>query len=399
MARRASFIDSTRAMCSNVLLLDGGNLFETNEMFQLERGLYLMKVMARMGYHIIGVGEKDLAFGVKAFKDSALADGLLPVSVNLVDKKTHKASFEPWAIENVAGIKVGVFSVLSPANGFTPSPISLVKDSLEYLDVETSVRRAVNELRPKVQVLVGLLNVGNHDADALATKIPGMDVVIVGGQGPQVIPRGTQAGTATLVSAGIRGQNAARTLVTLEKGKVASITAEVTPLDARFPEQETYANLRKAFEDSLNDRVARHQRDLDMVEARKKGVDHYLGREACIDCHRAEYDKWANSPHARAFDTLVKRRKEINPDCVPCHVTGYRENGGYFSAVNPGVEVNNQMRRLESVQCEACHGMGTRHNTGEAAFVNTPRAMCVRCHDKDQSPNFNYETYWAKIAH
>ncbi|MBI5837143.1 MAG: hypothetical protein HZB25_07850 [Candidatus Eisenbacteria bacterium] len=399
MARRASFIDSTTALTSNLLLLDGGNLFETNEAFQLERGLFLMRMMARMGYHAIGVGEKDLAYGVQMYKDSALALGLLPVSANLVDRGTHKLLFQPYSIETVSGIKVGVFSVLSPQNGYTPSPISGKKDSLEYLDVEPTVRRMVNELRPKVQVLVGMLNVGNREADALAAKIPGLDVVIVGGQGPQVISRGATAGTATVVSAGIRGQHAARALVTLEAGKVTAVTSESTPLDARYPEQDVYANLVKSFEDSLNARVAKRQREIDMVEARKRGVDHYLGREACVDCHKAAYDKWIGSPHARAFDTLVKRRKEIVADCVPCHVTGYRENGGYFSSQNPGIEINGQMRRMEGVQCEACHGMGTEHNTGDPAFVNGARASCTRCHNADQSPKFNYAKYWARIAH
>jgi hypothetical protein len=382
-----------------VLLLDGGNLFASEETFHLERGLFLMRAMHQLGYHVVGVGEKDLSWGVQMYKDSAQAWGLLPVSANLADRGTHKLLFQPYAIESVGGAKVGIFSVVSPQNGFTPSPHAQHKDSLEYLDVEATVRGMVAELRPKCQVVVGLLNIGNHDADALAGKVPGMDVVIVGGQGPQMVPRGTQSGTALVVSAGIRGQHAARTLVNLEGGQVVSATAEVVPLDVRFPENDVLANLRRAFEEELNERIARRQREIDMVEARKRGPDHFMGRETCVDCHKPQYESWQKSAHARAFDTLTRRRKENLADCVPCHVTGYRENGGYFSTVNRGIEVNGAVRGMEGVQCEACHGMGTRHNTGDPAFISGARASCVRCHDQKQDPKFNYAAAWAKIAH
>jgi hypothetical protein len=382
-----------------MLLLDGGNLFQSEESFQLERGLFLLRCMRKMGYHVLGVGEKDLSWGIAAYKDSVLSYGLVPVSANLVNRATHKLIFKPYAVESVNGVKVGILSVVSPQNGYAPSPFAEHKDSLDYLDVETAVRTTVAELRPKCQVLVAVLNVGNHDADALAGKIPGIDVVIVGGQAPQMIPRGTLSGTSLVVSGGIKGQYVGRTLVDLKDGKVVGTSATVTALDALYPEQDVFAGLRRKFDEELNERVAKRQREIDMAAARKRGLDHYVGREGCVNCHRTQYDSWQPSAHARAFDTLVKRRKDRVAECVSCHVTGYQEYSGYFSNVNPGIEIDGQMRRMEGVQCEACHGMGTRHNTGDPAFVNAAKASCVRCHTRQQDPKFNYDTAWAKIAH
>ena len=51
-------------------------------------------------------------------------------------------------------------------------------------DQKSRTLKTVAELRTRCQVVVGILNLGNHDADALAAKVPGMDVVIVGGQAP-----------------------------------------------------------------------------------------------------------------------------------------------------------------------------------------------------------------------
>ncbi|HVP39693.1 MAG TPA: multiheme c-type cytochrome [Candidatus Saccharimonadales bacterium] len=399
MARRAAYIDSTRALYPNLLLVDGGNMFESMEWFQLERGMFLVRMMHQLGYHVVGVGEKDLAWGVRLYKDSTAAYGLLPVSANIADRTTHKLLFQPFAIEDVHGVKVGIFSVLSPANGFQISPHATQRDSVECLDVAAAVRRTVAALRPKCQVVVGLLNLGNHAADSLAGQVPGLDVAIVGGQVPQMLPRGTMSGSALVVSAGSRGQYVARTLISLDQGKVASAAAEVVPLDNRFPEPDGIANQRKDFEDGLSDRIRKRQQDQDAAEAHRRGADHYLGREACVDCHRAAYESWSNSAHARAFDTLTKRRKDLVSDCVSCHVTGYRENGGYFSSQQPGGEVNGQLRQMEGVQCEACHGMGTRHDTMDPAFASAAKASCVRCHNKEQDPKFDYATAWAKIAH
>ena len=345
-----------------------------------------MRTMRMMGYHVIGVGEKDLAAGVKVFQDSSA--------------KTGKLYFKPYAIESVGGIKVGIFSVLSPTNGFQAAPMNVHPDSLKYLDVEETVRKTVAELRSKCQVVVGLLNLGNTDADSISRKVPGMDLAIVGGKGPSMVPKGVLLPDHTLeVSAGTRGQHMARSVVALQGGKVKSIDADVVPLGEHYPESEAMANLRKDFEDNLNDRLAQRERESGMATAAKHGPDHYLGQEACAKCHSAQYDVWLKTAHASAWTTLTTRKKDSMPDCVPCHVTGYKQNGGFFSNLNPGLEVDGQKRHLENVQCEACHGMGTQHNTGEAKFVHTSHKVCANCHTPEQDPKFNFEVAWAKIAH
>ena len=136
-----------------------------------------------------------------------------------------------------------------------------------------------------------------------------------------------------------------------------------------------------------------------MAESKKRGADHYTGLESCVKCHKPQHDIWLKTAHAAAFNTLVEKQKANMPDCVPCHVTGYRESGGYFSMLNPGIEIDNQKRHLENVQCEACHGLGTRHDTGDPKFVHTSHTVCQKCHTAEQDPTFKFDVSWAKIAH
>ena len=355
--------------------------------------------MKKMGYHTLGVGEKDLSYGVAFYRDSTAAYGLVPVNANLVDPKTGKLLFKPYNIEDVHGVKVGIFSVVSPENGYTPSPMNVKPDSLKYLNVEETVRKMITTLRPQCQVVVGLLNMGNTGAEALAGKVSGLDVAIVGGQTPHMVPEGMNTGTTHLVSSGIRGQYIARTYVDLKNDKVSGLKTSVVPLDDHYLEQEGMANLRKEFEDGLNERLARRQRDAELEASKKRGPDHFTGFEACVKCHRPQYDAWLKTAHSQAFATLQRKQKAAMPDCVPCHVTGYQQNGGYYNQTNTGIEVDNQHRHLENVQCEACHGMGTQHNTGDPAFVRVDHQVCVKCHTPEQDPTFNFNTAWAKMAH
>ena len=78
----------------------------------------------------------------------------------------------------------------------------------------------------------------------------------------------------------------------------------------------------------------------------------YVGDEVCATCHADARDVWARTPHATAYATLQKSSKEFNLDCVSCHVTGYEMPGG--STVT-------HVEKLKNVQCEACHGPGSKH--------------------------------------
>ena len=91
---------------------------------------------------------------------------------------------------------------------------------------------------------------------------------------------------------------------------------------------------------------------------------------------------------------MEKDHKQFNLECVDCHVTGYDKPGG--STVT---HVDN----LKDVQCEVCHGPGSRHVADPANkefIVKTPeKSMCASaCHHPPHvGPNWNVEEAWKKI--
>lgn len=130
----------------------------------------------------------------------------------------------------------------------------------------------------------------------------------------------------------------------------------------------------------------------------------YAGVKTCTKCHDMQGESWAETAHAKAFDSLKagaeadeKKKAKLDPakdytkdkDCIGCHSTGFGKPGGYAVGVEPG-----GAKALGSVGCESCHGAGggyrDEHGTAEKllkkASQSTPRKVLVK-----GGQNFDYE--------
>lgn len=107
-----------------------------------------------------------------------------------------------------------------------------------------------------------------------------------------------------------------------------------------------------------------------------EGKSGYLGVEQCTACHAEERKFWDGTRHALAYGTLDRQHKQFNLECVSCHVTGYEKPGG--STVT-------HVADLKNVQCETCHGPGSRHvgdpSNPELIVKKPARSLCApQCH-------------------
>jgi hypothetical protein len=121
-----------------------------------------------------------------------------------------------------------------------------------------------------------------------------------------------------------------------------------------------------------------------------KGSAHFVGMDACEDCHAAAVELWKSTVHAQAWDELVKVNKQWSYDCIGCHVTGYGKAGGSAMA---------HVDKLESVQCEVCHGPGSLHaaKPKKEKLRFPTEADCKGCHTPEHSDTFQYTAYLRDI--
>jgi len=177
----------------------------------------------------------------------------------------------------------------------------------------------------------------------------------------------------------------------------------------RFPDDKRMIEHMEYYQDML--------RDAKLAET-EPAIKHpsgaeFVGAETCGECHTKAHAKWSQTGHAHAFESLVTGRRGIprihDPECLSCHVTGWhpqqviRYESGYLN--------QEESAHLLGNQCENCHGPGSRHieliENGKLAearklvrvTLKDAKTFCYDCHDLDNSPRFNFETYWPKIAH
>lgn len=125
-----------------------------------------------------------------------------------------------------------------------------------------------------------------------------------------------------------------------------------------------------------------------------EGEAGYLGAARCGACHLEEVEFWKKTPHARAYETLVKDHKQFNLECVACHVTAYEKPGG--STVT-------HVEGLTDVQCEVCHGPGSLHvaNPADPKLIQAApeRSFCASaCHHPPHvKKDWSVDRAWTKI--
>ncbi|MGE5178983.1 MAG: multiheme c-type cytochrome [Bacteroidota bacterium] len=149
----------------------------------------------------------------------------------------------------------------------------------------------------------------------------------------------------------------------------------------------------------------------------------YVGDKKCKMCHNSEkggaqFTKWSESKHAKAFETLAgDKAKEIakakgiadpqkDAQCLSCHQTGYGEAADQFGAA---------FVATDGVQCESCHGAGGDYikmktmagirdkslKAEDYGLIMPTEDGCKKCHN-DKSPtfkSFDFKEYSEKIAH
>lgn len=121
----------------------------------------------------------------------------------------------------------------------------------------------------------------------------------------------------------------------------------------------------------------------------------FVGAQACMGCHAAEYAQWKGTGHARAWPSLEAESRSQDFQCFGCHVTGHGEPGGPTEPAG--------VAHLANVQCESCHGAGKAHVLAPTQVklpAQVPEATCRTCHTTEMTGDrFNYQTYLPKVIH
>jgi len=370
-----------------LLNLDAGDVFGPRTQNEREQTRFLCEVLGSFGLDAIGLGEQDLNYGLEFLREMMTQHGLPFISANVRETKTGQLILPEYRIVERNGVKYGITSVLDPQQQI----LTLTGGEGQFTvdDPVATLRGLLPRLRKEAECVVLLSHMGETGTEKLLNEMQGIDICVIGHSFRNLETERVINDVAVFGSA-YEGRFIGRANLFVEEstGRVMAIDVGIIDFDDKAPEDaDVLARVEKFKQDLLAFKDARRAA-YPRIHGSEK--EQFLGDRSCFSCHEDAWQAYAASGHRRAYTSLRKDGQSSEPDCLVCHTTGYQYKNGY-SEESP-------FNKLVNVQCEACHGYGTTH-ARDGKWRLQARNSCVACHDQENSPEFDYQTYWEKIKH
>jgi len=381
LPRRASYVRQLRDQEEVIVADVGGAPHGTSPYDRVKFEAILDGELAtEVAAHNLGAAE--VALGPDYLEELArsLSAPLISANVRLAD---GRPLVEPLRIVETAGRRIALVGVLSPR---------YATDQLLIEPPREAVLEALRDAAGQFDSAIVLAYLPEGELRELAASLPEVDAVVGGPTGQPVAPE--LIGPTLLTSATNKGKFLARLDAPTASGeRWKGSIVELGDQLADDPGQ--MANLKRYYA-----RLA----ELDFAAGRTGLVPplpadtppdyRVAGSAACRKCHEQECGQWERSKHAQAWASLQKTGAQIDPYCQHCHTTGYGLPGGFVSARRSAETAN--------VGCESCHGPAQGHVPDaktRTTYYAQAKNHCLGCHDRENSPDFAYDTYWAQIRH
>ena len=417
LARRHTLVRRLERLGAPVIGLDAGDLVRRSGPQAIIKYQRSIDSLLTMRYQAIGFGFPDLRLPAMDLVAAVPADGrptpFVSANVGLIELGDETISAR-YRVFEAGGVKLGVTSVL-------------VGDELEDVAnpdlVIVDAEEALAEVVPALEAagcdrLILLVSGDLEAAAALAAGATQFDFVVTPGESDPPPPAPSP----------IEGSQTQRIELS-HKGMYVGVLGFFD--DATTPFRYQRLSIDSRFEDSaeMKAMLASYQEQLKSEGFERLGIysqpaphdDKFVGSKACQACHEEEFDIWKESGHSHGTDTLVhlKPPRQFDAECLSCHVTGWQPQD--YVPFDTGYVDLEKTPHLVGVGCENCHGPGGAHVALETAAENgdevdedrqdtlylqmrntiadARKNTCTRCHDLDNSPDFDFDTYWPKIEH
>ncbi|WP_321531245.1 multiheme c-type cytochrome [uncultured Desulfuromonas sp.] len=372
------------------LRLNAGNMFKRDGELEKKRAEVILTAYAAMAYDVYAIGPFDATFGLSSLETMAAAVGVTPICSNLIEGAAQ--SIAPYQLVEKGGQRILVTSLVDP---WLSDVVKKKKGiSLPVCPVEGVLSPLFESVPHDVSIVV-VQTATTHLEDLLSGIGVKPDLVVLGYQ-EGVIPPKTLDNGLTYVANNLSGKVLASVdFVAGEKPldldnwqHVTLSMADVVP----EPKVDQLITSQEQWEKDFH----RRKRKSNKINVGRGPSNFYLGDGWCVRCHPEISRSWKQSRHAHALATLQNKGRADDPRCLPCHVTGMKQNneeslveeqrmGGGFTSLE-------MTPHLGNVQCEACHGPGKLHarNPKLNPLRKGDDTVCQRCHTEDTSPGFVY---------
>ena len=189
IARRASLVQKIRTEQKGrgipVWLVDIGDYSDGTPFSTEYHGEADVAAMNASGYDFATIGNHEFNNTLAQLR-KLLGMTKYPVLLaNAVDRATKKPLSQPWRVEKVGAVRVGLFGLVTADAGSYPA----AKEGVDILDPIATATTVVQALRKQADIVILLSHCGDNVDEQLAAQVPGIDV-IVGGHSHSRLPIG-----------------------------------------------------------------------------------------------------------------------------------------------------------------------------------------------------------------
>jgi 5'-nucleotidase len=186
LSKIAQLVNEWRKQHPNVLLLDSGDVFQGTPYFNRFAGKPEFELMTQMGYAASTPGNHDFDNGAEGFANMLPYAGFPFLNANYNFSGSPLAGkIEPYKIQDVNGIKVGLFGIGIELNGLvSPKHYGSIVYSDPYASANNTARLLKKELR--CDIVICLSHLGYSYAEAkpddkkLAAASENIDLILGG---------------------------------------------------------------------------------------------------------------------------------------------------------------------------------------------------------------------------
>ncbi|MGL4595184.1 MAG: multiheme c-type cytochrome [Thermoguttaceae bacterium] len=416
LSRRHTFFKQLAKKNWPVLAIDAGNLnkgFGRQE--EIKFNLVIDEALRLMDYKAVGIGDHELLLPTDElllYTVDVPGNPQRYTSANVAILDFDPSCTMPFRILEQNGVSIGVTSVIAPS-----LLANLNNNDIQHDEAESKLKAVLeDEAMQKADYRVLIIHGNDSEIENLINTFSKSFDFILPSNTPAEPPiHPEKKGETLLVEVGEKGRFAVAIGI-FDDAKMPIRYLRI-PIDNRFDNSKEIDVMMQLYQEQLAQIGLSGLGIKPIPDSRSHTLGKFVGSKTCADCHEESYKTWKKSPHSDAWKSLSDisiPSRTNDPECIACHVDGWSvrdllpyQHGFLDITTTP---------HLSNVGCESCHGPGENHVKAEqgsdkklqeefrrAARLTVEngaaKKRCIECHDGDNSPHFDFETYWNKVIH
>ncbi len=160
------------------LILDAGDTFHGQVFATIEEGESIAELMDSIGYDAMTPGNHDWNYGKERLKELDELHTAPVLAANVLDSNGEAYFDTPFIVQEVDGVKVGVFGVFDPSISNSTAPENVA--GLMFADDVACANEMAAQLREEENCDVVIALTHRTDCGGFVAKTSGIDLVIAG---------------------------------------------------------------------------------------------------------------------------------------------------------------------------------------------------------------------------